>query len=115
MKQMVRRFAAHERTPVEGRIELRLLAQPIYRYEGSTEGAIFSFANGTNPEVLLILEAARPAEQQVSQGWQFALAQITGAEVFAELDGEQIWECKEADPPAERDSYFNAWVTPAAD
>jgi hypothetical protein len=108
MKQILRRFTAHERAVVEGRIELRPMNQPIYRYEsdaaGAIDGAIFSFANGTNPEVLLVLEAGQ------SDGWQFAFAQITGAEVFAELDEKQVWECPEADPPAERDSYFNGWV-----
>jgi hypothetical protein len=116
MKQLLRRFTAHERAVVEGRIELRGMAKPLYRYEsdaaGTKDGAVFSFANGTNPEVLLILEAQPDGED--ASGWRFAFAQITGAEVFADLDGQQIWQCPEADPPAKRDAYFNAWVAAGA-
>jgi hypothetical protein len=116
MKQLLPRFTAHERAVVEGRIELRPMAQPLYRYEsdatGAKDGAVFSFANGTNPEVLLILEAQHDGED--GGGWRFAFAQITGAEVFAELDGKQVWQCSEADPPAQRDSYFNGWVAAGA-
>lgn len=114
MKQLLRRFTAHERAVVEGRIELRPMANPLYRYgsevAGDKDGAVFSFASGTNPEVLLILEAQPNGEE--GSGWQFSLAQMTGAEAFAELDGEQVWQCPEADPPAARDSYFNAWFVP---
>ncbi|HWB08331.1 MAG TPA: hypothetical protein VG826_03870 [Pirellulales bacterium] len=112
MKQFLRRFTAHERAVVEGRIELRPLNQPLYRYDDdearTSDGAIFAFANGTNPEVLLVLEGQ-------SDGWKFAFAQLTGAEVFAELDGKQVWECPDADPPAVRDSYFNSWVAGEAE
>ena len=41
----------------------RLLTQPIYRYRGTEspliDGAVFVFAQGTNPEVYLLLEAYR--------------------------------------------------------
>lgn len=111
MKALQRRFTAHEQTPVEGRIELRPLIRPLYRYQDATEGVIdgviMSFANGTNPEVLLILEARR---SETGAHWQYALVQITGAAVTAELDGEPIWASGEADPPSQRDSYVNGWL-----
>src|SRR5262245_45820266 len=59
IKQLQRRFTAHERANIEGRIELRSLAKPLHRYQdadaGIVDGAIVSFVNGTNPEVLLVL------------------------------------------------------------
>lgn len=112
MKQLQRRFAAHERANVGGRIELRPLPRALHRYEhaaaGVIDGAVFSFANGTNPEVLWIIEAHRDEDKKES--WQFGLVQMSGAEVFAELDGKEIWKCTEADPPAQRDSYTNGWL-----
>src|SRR5262245_35905866 len=39
--------------------ELRLMARPAYRYSapGVTDGALFVFAQGTNPEAVLLIEA----------------------------------------------------------
>lgn len=117
IKQLQRRFTAHEKASIEGRIELRPLAKPLHRYQdidaGIVDGAIVSFTNGTNPEVLLVLEA-----RTTSQGgaeWQFALVQMTGEAVFAELDVKEIWTRGEAAPPARRDAYVNAWVSPPAE
>jgi hypothetical protein len=114
MKGLFARFAAHEGAVVEGRIELRPMARPLYRYRdeaaGVIDGALFSFANGTNPEVLWIIEAQ--SDDQKNESWQFGFVQMTGAEVIAELDGKEIWKCREADPPAERGSYRNGWFSP---
>jgi hypothetical protein len=117
IKQLQRRFTAHERASIEGRIELRPLAKPLYRYQdsdqGIIDGAIVSFANGTNPEVLLVLEA-RKTDQGAAE-WQFALLQLTGEAVFADLDGKEIWTRGQAEPPARRDAYVNAWIAPPAE
>ena len=111
MKTLRARFTAHERTLSEGRIELRPLTSPLYRYEDAAndviDGAIFSFANGTNPEVLFVLEAYKAKD---TQGWRYGLVQMTGAVVNAELDGKQVWDRGEADPPAVRESYINGWI-----
>jgi hypothetical protein len=110
MKQLRGRFAAHENSVIGGRFELRPLASPLYRYaadDGLVDGAIFSFANGTNPEVLLVLEAQRAAGVAA---WHYALAQMAGAEVFVHLDDKEIWKRPNADPPAVRDSYVNGWI-----
>jgi hypothetical protein len=75
---------------------------------GAIDGAIFSFANGTNPEVLLVLEAHSGTDGRAV--WHFGLAQMTGAEVTVELDGAKVWSRGEADPPAIRASYVNGWI-----
>jgi len=111
MRDLRKRFAAHERETSEGRIELRPLTSPLYRYEDAAnavvDGAIFSFANGTNPEVLLLLEAHKTKDAQV---WRYSLVQMTGAAVAVQLDGKQVWQRGEADPPAVRESYVNGWI-----
>lgn len=112
MRDLHGRFAAHESAVIEGRIELRRMSTPLYRYtdseSGVTDGAIFAFANGTNPEVLLVLEA-----HTVNGGepeWKYGLVQMTGGAVNVELDGTEVWQRGEADPPAVRDSYINGWI-----
>lgn len=113
LKELHRRFTAHEETPGEGRIELRPLSSPLVRYAdakaGVLDGAVLAFANGTNPEVLLVLEARTQPEQPTA--WQYAFVQLSGAEVTAELDGQSIWTKREADPPAVRESYVNGWMS----
>jgi hypothetical protein len=92
---------------------LRQLASPLHRYAdesaGIVDGAIFAFANGTNPEVLLVLEAQ--AAKDSTLHWQYSLAQMTGGAVTVELDGKEVWQQTEADPPAVRDSYVNGWLS----
>lgn len=117
MKELHRRFTAHEQTPGEGRIELRPLSSPLVRYTdanaGVLDGAVLAFANGTNPEVLLVLEARKRSDQPAT--WEYAFVQLSGAEVTVELEGKAIWKQGEADPPAVRESYVNGWMSSSAD
>lgn len=112
-RQIRQRFAAHEKEGTDGRLELRPLSTPLYRYAdeatGVIDGAVFAFANGTNPEVLLLLEAQRDAATKQAI-WTYGFAQMTGAAVYASLDEREVWSQKEADPPAVRDSYVNDWL-----
>lgn len=113
-RQIRQRFAAHEKEGTDGRVELRPLSNPIYRYKdeesGVIDGLLFAFANGTNPEVLLVLEAQHETATSTAM-WTYGLAQMTGAGVYASLDDREIWHQREADPPAIRDSYVNDWLT----
>ena len=112
-RKILQRCAAHENAAVGGRIELRALTAPLYRYEdeesGVIFGAIFAFANGTNPEVLLLVEARKSSAAKPAQ-WYYGFAQMTGAHVYASFDNQEVWSQKEADPPAIRDSYVNGWL-----
>jgi hypothetical protein len=112
MKALLRRFSAHEKTPSEGRIELRALTSPLHRYSDQTsdviDGGLFAFASGTNPEAFLVFEAtAADGEPPL---WRYALVQMTGAGVIVHLDEKEIWTRGEADPPAVRESYVNGWI-----
>lgn len=101
MKDLSRRFQAHEFwDPDNSRYELRLLTQPVHRYEddnsGLIDGAFFVFANGTNPEVGLLIEALR-SKDGVAQ-WHYAAARVGNAELHLSLDGEEAWKA----PPLRR-------------
>jgi hypothetical protein len=86
MRQLARRFAAKERVNNES-IECRLLAQPIDRYQSAPEkvadGAIFAFANGTNPEVGVVFESD-------GEHWRYGILRLTAAEASVTLDGRQV-------------------------
>lgn len=117
---VARRFTVHTHATVDGRVELRQLSRPVLRYSDAKadvlDGAVIAFAYGTNPEVLLVLEAQKPADGPGT--WHFAFAQMTGAAIVANLDGKEIWQQGEADPPAVRNSYVNGWLerpTPQSD
>lgn len=112
MKELRRRFTAHERGSLDGRIELRPLSSPLFRYSqadaGILDGAIFALASGTNPEVLLVLEAHTTKE--AASTWHYGLVQMTGEPVVVELDGKEVWKRDHAEPPAVRESYVNGWI-----
>ncbi len=114
MKQILRRFTARETAVIEGALELRPLTNALHRYEDPNspliDGAIFAFANGTNPEVFVVLEAH--AANGGPSVWKYALVQMTGGSVSVSLDGTEVWKCEPADPPAARDSYVNGWLDP---
>jgi hypothetical protein len=81
----------------ESREELRLLPKPIYRYELDTakaahpdliDGALFAFVQGTDPEVVLMIEAVRKADRTI---WQYAFGRATGYAVEARLGSSVVW------------------------
>jgi hypothetical protein len=86
MRQLTRRFAAKERVNKES-IECRLLTQPIDRYQSEAgkivDGAIFVYANGTNPEIGLVFETD-------GQHWLYGTLRLTSAESSVTLDGRQV-------------------------
>jgi len=96
LRELARRFTAHEFwDPDNSRFELRLLAQPVHRYSaertGLLDGAVFVLANGTNPEVVLLIEAVSAAGNS-SAKWQYALARLGSAELHVMIDGAEAWK-----------------------
>lgn len=89
MREIAKRFVAVEEVDKE-RCELRLLTQPVDRYVPSNaenaDGAIFLFAFGTNPEVVLILESD-------GTNWNYAAGRMTGAQsVSLMIDDVIAWQ-----------------------
>jgi hypothetical protein len=73
---------------------LRLMPQPVYRYKEADEkvdGGMFVFAQGTNPEAVLLVEAFEDGKQT---NWRFGFAPTTMYEVTAHVGGEEgpvVW------------------------
>jgi hypothetical protein len=107
MKAMAERFKA-TMTGWKGdnsdREELRLLPRPLYRYELKEakeasphllDGALFAFVMGTDPEVVMVLEAVGAADQVV---WQYAFARATSGGLETKLDGNVVWTAEKFPP-----------------
>ena len=95
LRKLASRFKAnvyHRRT--ESETQLRLLRQPLYRYEhltsGVVDGAIFAFVIANDPELLLQIEAVRTEATKLPT-WQYRLIRMTSQQVEATLDGKPVW------------------------
>lgn len=111
MKKLSKRFSAHKEERDGNRSELRLLTQPIYRYaadkQGVVDGALFAFVQGTDPEVLLLLEARR---QEDATSWQFAAARMNGVGFELRFDDREVW-AKEVLPWKDIRSHRETYTT----
>jgi hypothetical protein len=94
MKTLARNFSATlERTTGE-KDELRLLPQPLLRYEPNdkkVDGALFSFSLGTDPEAILILEANLEGG---APAWQYAFARYHFIGLRASYQGREVWRAE---------------------
>jgi len=73
--------------------ELRLLPAPIYRYvsekQGVTDGALFAFARGTDPDAFLMIEARSVGD---SVEWQYTLVRFCShCSLTAVREGQEVW------------------------
>jgi hypothetical protein len=108
MKDILRRIGAREFYDNK-HYALRLLAHPIDRYaapaSGVVDGAVFIYANGTNPEILFLIEARR--NDKGTPTWTYAAAPLSRAEVSLKLDGKDVWMSPTKEGPTPQDPYFD--------
>jgi hypothetical protein len=96
VRALTRDFSASTRDDKERRWELRLLPQPLYRYESTDpdvlDGAVFAFVTsaGTDPEALLVLEARKPSDSD-GPVWQYALSRFTDLDLWVRHKGKEIF------------------------
>jgi hypothetical protein len=96
--------------PDKGKTELRLLSQPLFRYElsGSADGALFAFVLTTDPEAVLAIEERAGAD---GSAWNFAFAKMTNHSVAMRHRDRVVWEVPQ-DQEYYTDStrpYFVRW------
>jgi hypothetical protein len=94
MRRLAEQFAVRTEPVDEQPSLLRLMPQPIYRYEdqstGISDGALFVFAEATDPEALLLIEAVRPVPAEAAF-WQYTLAKMTSRPIVARRNDEVVW------------------------
>jgi len=93
MRALAKEFSAVAVDGTHAEWHLRLLTQPLYRYESVDEslldGALFAFVKGTDPDVFLLIEARQTAD---GHRWEYALIRFTGSvklRVFH--SGQEVW------------------------
>jgi hypothetical protein len=94
MRTLASQFVATVTTPEGISHELRLLTKPIYRDShadsgASSDGALFVFVMGTDPEVVLRLEAHPEANDALR--WHYALARMSFRELSVAHREKRIW------------------------
>lgn len=93
MRDLAKEFAGRQTDRNGVDRDLRLLSQPLYRYEGTegdlVDGALFTFAMGTDPDAFLLVEARRasgPAR------WEYALVRMTTLHMKISHRGREVWD-----------------------
>jgi hypothetical protein len=96
MRALARDFSARTREESGREWELRLLPQPLYRYESTdpevVDGADFAFVTsaGTDPEAILVVEARRPAGGG-EPAWQYAAGRFTDMALWVRHKGTVVY------------------------
>jgi hypothetical protein len=94
MRALTRDYSASTKDQTERRLELRLLPQPLYRYESTDpdilDGAVFAFVTSTDPEALLVIEARKPAPAD-SPVWEYAICRLTDLGLSVRHKGKEVF------------------------
>jgi hypothetical protein len=94
MRSLSKQFAAHSIDYQKERWELRLLPQPMHRYEHPegdvVDGAIFAFVSsaGTDPEIVLVLEARQYGD---ALAWHYRAVRFSDSDLHLQYRGKEIW------------------------
>lgn len=94
---LARRFDV-KLTQKDGRLEqCRLVPQPLYRFDDANTacGAIFSFAIGTDPEALLILD--KRVDESGKPAWHYAFARFSFYPLEGFLNNESVWKVEKSE------------------
>ena len=111
LKRLAEKFTAHEFwEPNNTRYELRLLKRPLWTYRdqagGVLDGALFTLANGTNPEIWLFVEARVDPKGSSKTVWQYTVGRSAWAELHLECDGKEVFAAPRADQVSAPDKPF---------
>ena len=92
-REITRRFTAESIDHKEKRWELRLLPKPIHQFDveqptSVVGGTLNVFCQGTDPELVLALEARKENDGYV---WYYAPATFTDYGLKLQLDGNEVW------------------------
>lgn len=95
-KLLAQKFAGHEFwDPDNSRFELRRLDRPLHTYRdeagGLLDGGLYALANGTNPEIMVFVEARVSPADKAKSAWQFAVGRLAHAELHLDYDGKKVF------------------------
>ena len=92
MRAIAREFSGTVTKPKGEVTKLRLLTNPLIRYQPTdqtvVDGAVFSFAVVTDPELLLVIEAI---QENGKLSWRYAVASSHYWQLELQRNGEVVW------------------------
>jgi hypothetical protein len=113
MKELFQRFSATATDDVlKTSDELRPLARPLHEYSsprhGVIQGILCGFAaNGTNPDVVVALEAVRAADKEDAPlTWRYSVIGMTASGISVRLDKAEVY----TRPYARSTRDFDTWT-----
>jgi hypothetical protein len=114
LKLLAQKFTGHEFwDPDNTRYELRLLKRSLCTYRdeanGVLDGGLFTLANGTNPEIMLFLEARVDPNNRSKRVWQYTVGRLAHAELHLEYDGKEVFDAPRGDKVEGSNQPY--WVT----
>jgi hypothetical protein len=116
MKALFHRFSATARDEVlKTTDDLRPLARPLHEYSSPKNGVIHGIlcgfaANGTNPDLIIALEAVRPAKgKHAPKSWRYGVIGMTAEGVTVKLDGAEVFDWPYARSTGDRDTWTWFW------
>ena len=102
LRAIARDFSANSTDNEKQRWELRLLPKPLYRYDKPQDdvidGALLAFVSdaGTDPEIILILEARK--ESTGGTAWHYRTVRLSISDLYVDHKGERVWTSLRDDP-----------------
>lgn len=108
MRAIARQFTASDQFEDRESYELRLLSRPLHRYgapdDSIVDGGLFTFTHGTDPEVLVLIEARQVGREFQ---WRIGFAPLTSYAIEVRHKGTVFWECDRRPPPNQvTDTFF---------
>jgi hypothetical protein len=103
MKSIAERFSAavDRNDSFDSPEQLRLLTTPVYRYssldQGIVDGALFAFVQGTNPEVLILIESF--GSEPAARSWRYGFARMSSFNLRVYRDDRVVWKRGREDVP----------------
>jgi hypothetical protein len=99
IRELAKDFTARQLAASGVDYEMRLLLQPIYRYERTEgdliDGALFAIVHATDPEVFLQIEARKVGG---ATQWQYSLARFNSNLMTVSHKGREIWTAPQIIP-----------------
>ncbi len=97
MRALAQEFTSRQTNRAGVDSDMRLLSQPLYRYENTKgdliDGGLFVFVQGTDPEIFLLIEARRSARG--ASEWRFGASRMHGINLRLYHRGNTIWNAPE--------------------
>ena len=114
MRALCRDFTAWSEGSAGDRTELRLLPQPLYRFQSTNpdvlDGGLFAFvcSVGTDPEIFLQLEAVRTAD---GPRWHAVLGRFSHMNLFVRFQDKELWRAiRDEENPISHNADETYWV-----